>query len=158
METSKKPDALDNLFRLTNLLVLPFWLLMLLAPRAKFTQRVMGSNLIFFLLGGIYSTLLARGLVKDPSGMREIMNPNLNGITKLLTGRDSAFLAWTHFLTSDLFVGRWIYLDSLQRGKTARLPVLLTFLAGPFGLVSYLAVRPRRKQRRGPIAVIPVKK
>lgn len=154
---SKKTDTLDNLFRLTNLLVLPFWLLMLIAPRAKFTRRIMSSNLVFILLGGIYTTLLMRGLLKDPSGMREIMNPNLNNITKLLAGRDSAFLAWTHFLTSDLFVGRWIYLDSLQRGKTARLSMLLTFLAGPFGLVSYLAMRPRRQQRRGPIAIRPVR-
>ena len=46
----------------------------------------------------------------------------------------------------DLFVGRWAYLDSRERGIPALLmaPVLLlTILLGPVGLLTYLVVRRR---------------
>ena len=49
-----------------------------------------------------------------------------------------------HFLAFDLFVGRWAYLDSRQRGITAWLvsPILLLILmVGPLGLLLYLIVR-----------------
>jgi hypothetical protein len=49
-----------------------------------------------------------------------------------------------HFLAFDLFVGRWIYLDSQERRISAWLvaPVLfLTLMLGPAGFLLYLAVR-----------------
>jgi hypothetical protein len=53
----------------------------------------------------------------------------------------------------DLFVGRWAYLDSRERGIPALVmaPVLLlTILLGPVGLLVYLLVR-----LRWPIPVVP---
>lgn len=141
-----KKLSLNDWFRLANLVVLPFWLLMLLLPNTGLTKRVMKSNLIFTLLGGIYATLLVQGIRKNPAGFKEIANPNLEGIVKLLSDRQGAFAGWMHFLTFDLFVGRWIYFDSLERGKVARLSILLTFLAGPLGLLFYLRVA-RRKDK-----------
>jgi len=50
-----------------------------------------------------------------------------------------------HFLAFDLFVGRWIYLDSRRRQVSPWLmaPLLfLTLMLGPAGLLLYLAVRP----------------
>ncbi len=49
--------------------------------------------------------------------------------------------AWTHYISFDLFVGRWIWERSLEEGKPARLSLLLTWWAGPMGLTSYLARR-----------------
>ncbi len=130
--------SLNDLFRLANLVVLPFWLLMLLLPRTGLTRRVMNSNLIFSLLGAGYTTVLVQGLRQNPSGFKALSNPDLDGITKLFASKQSVFAGWVHFLTFDLFVGRWIYMDSLERGKPARLSLLLTFLAGPLGLLFYL--------------------
>ncbi|HEX2913384.1 MAG TPA: ABA4-like family protein [Chloroflexia bacterium] len=135
----KAKRELNDFFRVVNLLVLPFWLLMLLAPRASLTKKVMNSRLVFMLMGGVYTSLLAQGLRGNPGGFQDIANPNLDGIVKLLANPQGAFTGWTHFLTFDLFVGRWIYFDSLQKGKTARLALLLTFMAGPLGLMYYLA-------------------
>jgi len=134
---NKKTDGLANLFRVVNLVVLPFWLLMLIAPRWSFTQKLMKNNVIFLAMGGLYTGLLATGIATNPGGMKDIMNPELDSITKLLGNRQGAFTGWVHFLTFDLFVGRWIYLDSLERGKPARLSILLSFVAGPIGLTSY---------------------
>jgi Domain of unknown function (DUF4281) len=129
-----------DLFRLTNFLVLPFWALMIIAPRAGITKKLMNSRLIFILLGGIYAALLVDA-VSSKSGegsATELLNPTLEGITRLLGTPQGAFTGWAHFLAFDLFVGRWIYQDSLQRGKTARLALLLTLFAGPLGLLFYL--------------------
>jgi hypothetical protein len=55
-----------------------------------------------------------------------------------------ATIAWVHFLAFDLFVGRWIYLDSQDRRISAWLmaPVLfLTLMLGPAGFLFYLVVR-----------------
>lgn len=138
---------MNNLFRVVNLLVLPFWLLMLVAPKAKLTQRLMKNEVIFYVLSGTYLSLLGTGIVKNPKGMQDVMNPNLEGITKLLGDKQGAFTGWVHFLTFDLFVGRWIYLDSLEKGRPApRLALLFTFLAGPAGLLSYLSIFNRQKK------------
>lgn len=42
---------------------------------------------------------------------------------------------WSHVLTWDLFVGRWIWLDGLQRGIFTSHSVLLCNLIGPPGLL-----------------------
>jgi len=42
---------------------------------------------------------------------------------------------WSHVLTWDLFVGRWIWLDGLRRGVFTSHSVLFCNLIGPPGLV-----------------------
>ena len=42
---------------------------------------------------------------------------------------------WSHVLTWDLFVGRWIWLDGLRRGVFTSHSVLLCNLIGPPGLL-----------------------
>lgn len=42
---------------------------------------------------------------------------------------------WPHVLTWDLFVGRWVWLDGLQRGIFTRHSVLFCNLIGPPGLL-----------------------
>ena len=42
---------------------------------------------------------------------------------------------WSHVLTWDLFVGRWIWMDGLRRGIFTSHSVLLCNLIGPPGLL-----------------------
>jgi hypothetical protein len=59
-------------------------------------------------------------------------------------------VGWTHYLAFDLFVGLWIARDADAKGfsRLVQAPILLlTFLAGPFGLVLWLAIRERRARR-----------
>jgi len=46
---------------------------------------------------------------------------------------------WSHVLTWDLFVGRWIWLDGLRRGIFTPHSVLLCNLIGPPGLLLHFA-------------------
>ena len=132
----------DRLLYPVSLFGQPLVALMLLAPRARFTRRVVGSNLPFLLYGGLYTLLVMRGALKDPEVFRRIMRLDLDAITQFMGDRDSGVItAWTHMTTSDLFIARWIFLDSLARGKPARLPIVLQFFGGPVGVFVYLLSR-----------------
>jgi hypothetical protein len=73
-----------------------------------------------------------------------VARPALTGIATLLGSPEGATIAWIHFLAFDLFIGRWIYLDSQERRLSAMLtaPVLfLTLMLGPLGFLTYLVIR-----------------
>ena len=140
-----QPQLTDRLLYPVSLLGQPFVLLMVLAPRSRFTRRVVGSNLIFILYGGLYTALALRAIYRNPELVPRVMRLDLDAIARFMGDRDSGVITvWTHMTTSDLFIARWIYLDSLARGKPARLPVLVQFLSGPVGLLGYLLGRGRR--------------
>jgi Domain of unknown function (DUF4281) len=43
---------------------------------------------------------------------------------------------WAHFIAQDLFVGRWVYLDSRRNNVWAAHSLALCYLFGPIGVVS----------------------
>ena len=132
---------MEIIYNLINLYVLPFWALMILAPHWAGTKRVMQSVWPVAVLPVIYAVLLVSQLV-NPSGMP--LDFSLNGIAALLGTPVGAAIGWAHFLALDLFAGRWVYLDSRERGMSAWVvsPVLFfVFMAGPLGLLLYLVAR-----------------
>lgn len=132
---------METIFILINLLVLPFWFLMILLPRWRWTQRIIGSPLMVVPIAVLYVGLILSNLGPFLSGL---FDPSLGGISRLLGTPAGATAAWAHLLAFDLFVGRWIYLDSREREIPAWLMAILLFLAlmfGPLGLLLYLTVR-----------------
>ena len=129
------------LFRLSNLLVLPFWALMILLPRWRWTGRIMRSPFISAAPALLYAALV---VPRVGSIWPAIVRPTLTGVAVLLGSPEGATIAWVHFLTFDLFIGRWIYLDSQERRLSALLmaPILfLTLMLGPLGFLAYLLLR-----------------
>lgn len=132
---------MESLFSLANLLVLPFWLLMILLPHWRWTRRVMQSTLVVAAPAAIYAILV---LPRLATIWPAVASPTLPGVAALLGSPAGATIGWVHFLAFDLFVGRWAYLDSRTRSLSAWLmaPVLfLTLMLGPIGLLSYLGLR-----------------
>ncbi len=130
------------LFRLSNVLVLPFWALMILLPRWRWTTRVIRSPLVSAAPAALYGALVLPRLGEI---WPAVSRPTLSGVATLLGSPAGASIAWVHFLAFDLFVGRWIYLDSQERGVRAWLmaPILfLTLMLGPVGFLLYLIMRP----------------
>ena len=129
------------IFRLSSVLVLPFWLMLILLPRWRWTARIMRSPLVSLAPAALYTVLL---LPHFDQIWPAVSRPTLGGVAALLGSPAGATIAWVHFLAVDLLVGRWIYLDSQERGMNSWLmaPVLLlTLMLGPAGFLSYLAVR-----------------
>jgi len=130
------------LFRLSNLLVLPLWAFMILVPRWHWTRRIVRSPFVSAAPAALYAALV---LPRLGAIWPAVSRPTLSGVVALLGSPAGATIAWVHFLAFDLFVGRWIYLDSQERGLSAWLmaPVLfLTLMLGPVGFLGYLVVRP----------------
>jgi len=132
---------MDLLFRASNLLVLPIWALMILLPRWRWTARLIRSPLV-----SAAPAILYAGLVLPRLGAiwPALSRPTLSGVEALLGSPAGATIAWAHFLAFDLFVGRWICLDSQERRISSWLmaPVLfLTLMLGPAGFLFYLVVR-----------------
>ena len=132
---------METIFTLSNLFVLPFWALMIFLPHWRWTQRIMRTLWPVVVLAVVYAVLL----LTQVSGVAgSLLSPTLAGIAGLLGTPAGAAVGWVHFLAFDLFVGRWAYLDSRERGISAWLvsPTLFfVFMAGPLGLLLYLAVR-----------------
>jgi len=131
----------DTLFQLSNLLVLPFWALMILLPRWRWTMRILRSPFVSATPALVYAALV---LPRLGSIWPAIAKPAVTGVATLLATPEGATIAWVHFLAFDLFIGRWIYLDSRERQLSALLIAPILFFAlmlGPLGFLSYLLVR-----------------
>ena len=132
---------MGTLFDLGFLLVAPFWLLLILAPRWRVTRRVIASPLI-----ALGPALLYAGVVLPVIGvvLPLVAQPTLPEIAALLGTPRGATAGWLHFLAFDLLVARLIYLDLEPRGVSAWVlaPLfLLTLLLGPLGYLVFLVVR-----------------
>ncbi|MEU5724248.1 ABA4-like family protein [Micromonospora sp. NPDC047738] len=141
-----------TLFELTFAVAAPFWALMILLPRWSWTARIIRSPLIVAPALLIYAVLVIPAL---GDVLPAVASPTLDGVRDLLGTDNGAAAAWAHMIAFDLFVGRWAWLDSRERGMPALVmaPVLvLTILLGPLGLAAYLAARVRWPQP----AAIPV--
>lgn len=134
-------------FTLAFPLAAPFWALMIVAPGWRWTRRIVGSPLI--VLAPLVAYLFAVVPIL-PEFAAEMLSPSFDGVREIVGSADGTALVWAHLIAFDLFVGRWMYLDSRERGVPALLmaPVLvLTILLSPFGLVAYLALRARWRVR-----------
>jgi len=132
---------LSQLFSLSGLLVLPFWFAMIVLPRWNVTQRVMQSPLPSVGAAALYLVLVLPRLGEI---LPVVSGGSLAAVAALLGSPMGATIGWVHFLAFDLFVGRWAYLDSSQRGvhPLVMAPVLLcVFMLGPIGYLFYLGVR-----------------
>jgi hypothetical protein len=115
---------------------------MILLPRWRWTTRIMRSPLISAAPAVLYAVLVFPRLGEI---WPAVARPTLSGVAALLGSPAGATIAWVHFLAFDVFIGRWVYLDSQERRVRAWLmaPVLfLTLMLGPGGFLLYLLLRP----------------
>ncbi|TWP48103.1 DUF4281 domain-containing protein [Lentzea tibetensis] len=138
-----------TLFDLTFLLVAPFWALMILFPKWWFTHKVSESPLIVLPPLAIFAVLAASRL---PELWAVVSTPELGEFTAFVGTPEGAALIWAQVLAWDLFIGRWMYLESrrLDISPLLMAPIMVgTILLSPVGLPVFLAVR---RYRRSPVA------
>lgn len=132
---------METVFSASFLLVLPFWFLMIFLPTWRRTAWVIRSPWIAAPAALLYAALV---LPRLSEVLGPVTNPDLKGISALLGTPAGATIGWVHFLSFDLFVARWAYLDSRAHNLSpfVMAPVLFaTLLLGPVGFLVYLAVR-----------------
>ena len=119
------------------------WLLLILLPTTNITKRLLGGYEIITICCLIHFFIVIASILQpdgtapiaefadvfdpygDPQGAMISMMNYPNFVTE----------EWSHVLTWDLFVGRYIWLDGLQRGVFTSHSVLLCNLIGPPGLL-----------------------
>ena len=75
----------------------------------------------------------------------------LTGVVALFSMPGNVMLGWTHYLAFDLFTGSLEVEDSAKLGLphwAMVAPLLLTFLVGPIGLLTYVIIRTIHVWRR----------
>lgn len=145
-------------FILINLVVTPFYLLVILAPRAALTRRILGSVWPIALPALVHTLFILLILI--------LLRPDVLGLWRSLYVENGMFSAstvlfitkiygfpefailhgWVHIVVGDLVLARWAYLDALERLTPTwliSLTALLVCFVGPLGAVAYLALRPR---------------
>ncbi|WP_431783543.1 ABA4-like family protein [Streptomyces chumphonensis] len=137
----------DLLFDLAFWLAAPVWLLLVLAPGRRVTDRVAASPLTVVPVLAVY---LALALPVLPELWAVVTSPSRAGFQDLLALDAGAGAIWAQVIAWDLLIGQWMY----RQGRRLRVhplvmsPLLvLTILLAPVGLLFFLALRALRTSR-----------
>jgi hypothetical protein len=129
----------ETLFSFAGTLVLPGWLLLVILPRWRYSATLISGFIIPVLLAFLYGWLIFANMGGSEGGFGTLAE------VRALFSNDFLLLAgWVHYLAFDLFIGSWVVRDSQRQGihHLAVIPCLfLTFMLGPVGLLTYLAIR-----------------
>lgn len=131
----------STLFTLSFTVAAPFWALMILLPAWSFTARVARSPLIVLPAVAVNLVLMVP-LLADFWPV--VTQPSLSGLQDLVANPQALAALWAQIIAWDLFVGRWMYLDSRELGVHPLLmaPVMVfTILLSPLAVPLYLLLR-----------------
>ncbi|KAK9806537.1 hypothetical protein WJX73_008503 [Symbiochloris irregularis] len=118
--------------------------LVAIAPRRRSTYHILASNACLVPVALCYVILLCDSWTPDtlslvlPGSLKEGLSggfklqflPSLQGISSLFSRATTAASLWLHLICINMFMGRSIYMEALQRNVPFRHSVLLSFLAG----------------------------
>jgi hypothetical protein len=133
---------MSTAFTLVFVAAAPFWALMILAPKWPRTKAIMSTPwvatppLVFWFVFAV---------PRFGDVLPAVAKPTLAGWQDLLTDPAVLTFMWAQIIAWDLFVGRWIYLDSRERDvhPLVMAPILvLTVMLSPIAVPLYLLLRP----------------
>ncbi|EDL48927.1 ABA4-like family protein [Erythrobacter sp. SD-21] len=141
-------------FAASNLLALVMWAALILLPRWPALLAA-----VLYLGIGLLCLAYALGLAGILTGALDSVGgggwpdfSTIEGVRSIFASDGGVTIGWIHYLAFDLFVGLWIARDADAKGfsRLVQAPILLTtFLAGPLGLLVWLAIRERRARAGG---------
>ena len=146
-DVGSSAESIKTAFSVATFLPQPFWLFLILLPNTGITKKLFGNlNLItvfclvhFFIVA---TSILEPGGTAPMAEFNDVFDPSGDPQAAMLgMMRYPNFVSeeWSHVLTWDLFVGRYIWLDGIRRGVFTSHSVLLCNLIGPPGLLLHLA-------------------
>jgi hypothetical protein len=136
------------LFNIDNIFVLPFWALMIILPNWEVTRKVMQSYIPFVILAGIYLYFFVGAI--NPESAQALASPKLADLARAFADEKVTATGWAHFVTMDLFVGRWIYWEGQKTGVWTIHSLILCLFAGPIGLLSHILTEALGKRLNPP--------
>jgi hypothetical protein len=119
----------------------PFWTLMIVAPNWRWTRLVMSTpwsatlSLVFWYIFAI---------PRLGDLLPAVLKPTLAGWQELVADPGALVFTWAQIIAWDLFLGRWMYLDSRERNIHPWVMGPLLVLAiglSPIAMPLYLLIR-----------------
>ena len=129
---------LGELFSLSAAVALPCWLLLLVAPRWRWSQ-LLATFVAPLLIAVLYILLLVSHKFPPGSGFG-----SLSQVSALFQSPFALLAGWIHYVAFDLFTGAWQARDAKRVGISQWIVapcLLLTLLFGPVGLALYLLLK-----------------
>ncbi|PRY89783.1 ABA4-like family protein [Mongoliibacter ruber] len=130
---------LETVFSIVSSIALISWILLFIFYSQNWVYTFLFSG-VLLILALTYLNFIIQGMSGTEEG-------GFNSLAEVraLFGSDQALLAgWIHYLAFDLFVGMWIAKDGWKNdiNRWMLLPcLLLTFMLGPVGLLTYFIIR-----------------
>lgn len=154
--TAPTPAVVSVAFNAITFLPQYLWLLMVLAPDWSVTKKVMEPlwPVLLFCLVHLFIVVNTAAVnddnLADFTELAKVFDPRVylsfftdyspqDSMMRLMRSPGFVSEEWSHVLSWDLFVGRWIYLDGRRRGIFTSHSVLLCNLIGPPGLLAHAA-------------------
>jgi hypothetical protein len=129
----------ELIFSFANWLALAGWVALVLLPKRRWVTDVWCAWVLPGALAAAYTVIAAVSWGSSEGGFS-----SLSAVAQLFDSDWLLLAGWIHYLAFDLFVGSWVARDACRRGirHVWVVPSLvLTFLFGPAGWLSYLGVR-----------------
>lgn len=136
--------SLEAVFSLASALATVGWVLLALVP-LRFRWPVRAARLVAVVIAFGYVALLATFFSRGEGGFGSLAQ-----VAELFETPGLLLAGWVHYLAFDLLIGSW------EREEAARIglgwwmlvpSLLLTFMFGPAGWLSFLAARHFQKAR-----------
>ena len=137
--------SIETLYMWINLGVLPFWFILIVFPQSHLSRIFVTSIFPFLILSGVYIFILYKSyLIGYDFDGNFTLYLGLNELSRLFEDHLYIMIFWTHFIALNLFIGGWIVKDSQKFSVNKVLlaiPLILTYLIGPIGLLIYWIIR-----------------
>ena len=133
-------QTLERVYTLSNIILLPAWLLLIFAPNWRWTDRVV-HRIWIPLLYCLAVTLIVFIKPQSPEGASIA---SLRGFMLLLSDPMTVLMVWIQLVIWDLFIGAWMARDARRYGihwGWMVVPMIVIYIFGPPGLVLYLGLR-----------------
>ena len=136
------------LFTICNTLILLVWGAILIFPKSTLSKHLISFPWVPLGISFFYIYFITVS-----GGIMDADFSKLDGILKLFKEAtlESAAAGWLHYLAFDFWVATWIIRHSYRneiRHPYLILPLLLTFMLGPVGILAYSIVYFSKKLRK----------
>ena len=137
--------TIEMLYFWINLGVLPFWFLIMFFPQSQLCKFLATSIIPIFLLSAVYCFVLYKSYIDSYDFLGNFyLYLGIDYVSDLFDNNLYLLLFWTHFVSINLFIGGWILKDSQKlfiNKFLIALPLIITYLIGPIGLLFYWVIR-----------------
>ena len=134
----------ENIYLIANWGVLPFWIMLLIAPNHALTKFFVHSIVVPLILAIAYIFVSYKIYLSNNIFNGFNLYFGLENLYSVYSEESFLLIFWLHFLSISLFIGSWVARDAFKYFIPKILVIIaliLTYFTGPVGLVFYWLVR-----------------